>query len=116
MVRGPEFLQGVGNLVHNAVSFARTRVSVTTRWTRDWIEVEIADDGPGFPEMLLDELGSPFVSTRAGSRGHMGLGTFIAKTLLERTGAVVRFTNRPPAEGGGARVVVRWRNPVFRDT
>jgi two-component system sensor histidine kinase RegB len=116
MVRGPEFLQGVGNLVHNAVSFARTRVSVTTRWTRDWVEVEIADDGPGFPEMLLDELGSPFVSTRAGSRGHMGLGTFIAKTLLERTGAVVRFSNRPPAEGSGARVVVRWRNPVFRDT
>ncbi len=116
MVRGPEFLQGVGNLVHNAVSFARTRVSVTTRWTRDWVDVEIADDGPGFPEMLLDELGSPFVSTRAGSRGHMGLGTFIAKTLLERTGATVRFSNRSPAEGGGARVVVRWRNPVFRDT
>lgn len=115
MVRGPEFLQGLGNLVHNATSFARARVTVTTRWTRDWVEVEITDDGPGFPETLLDELGSPFVSTRAGSRGHMGLGTFIAKTLLERTGATVHFDNRPSSEGG-ARVTVRWRNPVFRDT
>jgi two-component system sensor histidine kinase RegB len=116
MVRGPEFLQGIGNLVHNATGFARERVTVTTRWTRDWVEVEVADDGPGFPETLLDELGSPFVSTRAGSRGHMGLGTFIAKTLLERTGAVVRFDNRPANEGTGAQVTVRWRNPVFRDT
>jgi two-component system sensor histidine kinase RegB len=116
MVRGPEFLQGIGNLVHNATSFARERVTLTTRWTRDWVEVEVADDGPGFAETLLDEIGSPFVSTRAGSSGHMGLGTFIAKTLLERTGAAVRFDNRPAADGGGARVTVRWRNPVFRDT
>ncbi len=116
MVRGPEFLQGIGNLVHNATGFAHARVTVMTRWTRDWVEVEVADDGPGFPEALLDELGSPFVSTRAGSRGHMGLGTFIAKTLLERTGAAVRFDNRPANDGGGARVTVRWRNPVFRDT
>jgi len=116
MVRGPEFLQGIGNLVHNATGFARRRVTVTTRWTRDWVEVEVVDDGPGFPETLLDDLGSPFVSTRAGSRGHMGLGTFIAKTLLERTGAAVHFGNRLAADGGGARVTVRWRNPVFRDT
>jgi two-component system sensor histidine kinase RegB len=116
MVRGPEFLQGIGNLVHNAVGFARRRVDVTTRWTRGWVEVEVADDGPGFPETLLDELGSPFISTRADRSGHMGLGTFIAKTLLERTGAAVRFDNRPATEGGGARVTVRWRTPVFRDT
>ncbi|HJQ59092.1 MAG TPA: ActS/PrrB/RegB family redox-sensitive histidine kinase [Vineibacter sp.] len=116
MVRGPEFLQGIGNLVHNATGFARTRVDVSTRWTRDWVEVEIGDDGPGIPETLLDELGTPFISTRAGRSGHMGLGTFIAKTLLERTGATVRFDNRPTSEGGGAQVLVRWRNPVFRDT
>jgi two-component system sensor histidine kinase RegB len=116
MVRGPEFIQGIGNIVHNATSFARKRVTVTTRWTRDMVEVEVADDGPGFPETLLDDLGSPFVSTRAGSRGHMGLGTFIASTLLERTGATLRFENRPAVQGGGARVTARWRNPTFRDT
>jgi two-component system sensor histidine kinase RegB len=46
----------------------------------------------------------------------MGLGTFIASTLLERTGATLRFENRPAVHGGGARVTARWRNPTFRDT
>ncbi len=35
----------------------------------------------------------------------MGLGFFIAKTLLERTGARMEFTN---GKGGGAIIVVRW--------
>lgn len=116
MVRGPEFLQGVGNLVQNACGFARSSVLITTRWTAAWVEVAVEDDGPGFPDTLLDELGAPFLSTRDGTDGHMGLGVFIAKTLLERTGAVVRFDNRPPSVGGGARVTARWKNPVFRST
>jgi two-component system sensor histidine kinase RegB len=35
----------------------------------------------------------------------MGLGVFIAQSLLERTGAHVSFTND---DGGGAHVVVEW--------
>lgn len=116
MVRGPEFLQGVGNLVQNACSFAQSTVTITTRWTAAWVEIAVEDDGPGFPETLLDELGAPFLSTRDGTDGHMGLGAFIAKTLLERTGAVVRFDNRSLSAGGGARVTARWKNPVFRST
>jgi two-component system, sensor histidine kinase RegB len=91
-------------------------VLITTRWTAAWVEIAVEDDGPGFPETLLDELGAPFLSTRDGTDGHMGLGAFIAKTLLERTGAVVRFDNRPLSAGGGARVTARWKNPVFRST
>jgi two-component system sensor histidine kinase RegB len=114
-LRSPEIMQGIGNIVQNAVSFARREVRVTTRWTRDWSEVEVVDDGPGFSEALLDELGTPFISTRQGQEGHMGLGVFIAKTLLERTGANVTFGNRS-ATGGGAAVSVRWPNPVFKAT
>ncbi len=113
-VRSPEFMQGIGNIVQNAVSFAREEVHIATRWTTEWSEVEVADDGPGFSEALLDELGTPFISTRQGEGGHMGLGVFIAKTLLERTGATVSFGNR--SSGGGAAVVVRWPNPVFKAT
>jgi two-component system sensor histidine kinase RegB len=40
----------------------------------------------------------------------MGLGVFIAKTLLEHTGASVAFANRP---GGGAKAVVRWPRPAL---
>lgn len=114
-VRSPEIMQGIGNIVSNAVSFARHEVGIHTRWSVSWSEVEVSDDGPGFSEALLDELGTPFISTRQGEEGHMGLGVFIAKTLLERTGATVTFGNRPGSTGG-ALVSVRWPNPVFKAT
>ena len=114
-VRSPEIMQGIGNIVQNAVSFARHEVEIRTRWTAAWSEVEVSDDGPGFSQALLDELGTPFISTRQGEEGHMGLGVFIAKTLLERTGATVTFGNRRGTTGG-AQVSVRWPNPVFKAT
>ncbi len=114
-VRSPEIMQGIGNIVQNAMSFARHEIHIATRWTTEWSEVEVSDDGPGFSEALLDELGTPFISTRQGEEGHMGLGVFIAKTLLERTGATVIFGNRRSAQGGAA-VAVRWPNPVFKAT
>jgi two-component system sensor histidine kinase RegB len=114
-VRSPEIMQGIGNIVQNALSFAKKEVHVHTRWSMEWAEVEVSDDGPGFSQALLDELGTPFISTRQGEEGHMGLGVFIAKTLLERTGATVTFGNRS-GNLGGAAVVVRWSNPVFRAT
>ena len=112
-------MQGIGNIVQNAMSFARHGVRIATHWTVEWSEVEVVDDGPGFSEALLDALGTPFISTRQGQEGHMGLGVFIAKTLLERTGATVTFGNHDDDQGGppaGASVVVRWPNPVFRAT
>jgi len=114
-VRSPEIMQGIGNIVQNAVSFARHEIHIATRWTTEWSEVEVSDDGPGFSEALLDELGTPFISTRQGVEGHMGLGVFISKTLLERTGASVSFGNRG-GDQDGAAVVVRWPNPVFKAT
>jgi two-component system sensor histidine kinase RegB len=114
-LRSPEIMQGIGNIVQNAVSFANGEIQIATRWTTEWSEVEVSDDGPGFSEALLDELGTPFISTRQGVEGHMGLGVFIAKTLLERTGASVSFGNRSARESGAA-VVVRWPNPVFKAT
>lgn len=114
-LRSPEIMQGIGNIVQNAVSFATRQVHIAMRWTTEWSEVEVSDDGPGFSVALLDELGTPFISTRQGVEGHMGLGVFIAKTLLERTGASVSFGNRSTGPGGAA-VVVRWPNPVFKAT
>ena len=59
----------------------------------------IEDDGPGFPAEVLDWLGEPFLSTRR-DEGGLGLGIFIANTLLARTGAKVHFDN---TERGRAR-------------
>ncbi len=108
--RTPELLHGLGTLIQNAVQFAKTRVAVETGWDEAEARVTILDDGPGFSQMVLAELGEPYVSSRSGGGGHMGLGVFIALSLLDRGGAAVAFDNRPE---GGARVVIRWDRAIL---
>lgn len=103
--RTPELLQGLANLIDNAMDFARSEVRLRATWDRDEVRLEIADDGPGFALEVLGLLGEPYVSTRRG-RGGMGLGVFISKTLLARTGGSVSFRNR--RRGGGATVAIAW--------
>ena len=103
--RSPEIIHGVGNLVQNALQFAERHVEVEAAWDDESVTLVITDDGPGFSSHLLGRLGEPYISQRSDSSGHMGLGIFIAETLLERTGAGVTFSNR---RQGGARVEIRW--------
>lgn len=99
--RRPEIIHGLRNLVQNAVDFAHANVWVDGRWDEDRVSVRIIDDGPGFAPHLLARIGDPFLgrkrpvgedARRPGYEG-MGLGLFIAKTLLERSGAEVSFAN-----------------------
>src|SRR5437762_2848809 len=103
--RSPEIMHGLNNLIQNAVQFAHSEVSVTIHWDKATVTVEVADDGPGFPVNLLGRLGEPYLSTRAGAANHMGLGIFIAQSLLERSGAELTFDN---LVDGGAHVVISW--------
>ena len=103
--RSPEIMHGLNNLIQNAVQFARAEVSVAIHWDKTNVAVDIADDGPGFPAHLLGRLGEPYLSTRAGEANHMGLGIFIAQSLLERSGADLTFDN---LVDGGAHVVISW--------
>ena len=119
--RNPGVLYGLGNLVENAVDFAASKVDVEALWSNDAIKIVIGDDGSGFPAHVLEQLGEPFVTTRrAQSEGPdatdehvgMGLGFFIAKTLLERSGARLELANRPSPDGG-AVVTVVWPRAKF---
>jgi two-component system, sensor histidine kinase RegB len=121
--RRPGVIYGIGNLIENAVEFAREHVQVSARWSLREVVITIADDGPGFPIDLMDSLGEPYVTTRparsgvgsAGAYGKatgLGLGFFIAKTLLERSGADVTLENRIRPESG-AIVRVRWSREAF---
>ncbi|MDO8360063.1 MAG: ActS/PrrB/RegB family redox-sensitive histidine kinase [Devosia sp.] len=105
-------LYGLGNLIENAAQFAKSAVTVEAGWDKSSIGVTITDDGAGFPDDLIARLGEPYLTTRARNAapegdapGGLGLGIFIAKTLLERTGARLSFENAP---GGGARVRIAW--------
>jgi two-component system sensor histidine kinase RegB len=109
--RLPEVLHAMISIAENAVDFAHSEVLVTARFDDKTIGIEVRDDGPGFAPDILLKLGEPYVTSRPGGEnsrsGHlgMGLGFFIAKTLLERTGATVAFRNSPK---GGAIVTARW--------
>jgi two-component system sensor histidine kinase RegB len=116
--RNPGMLYGLGNIVENAVDFARSLVRVDASWTNEAVTIFISDDGPGVAQHVLARLGEPYVTTRGGQRaegetgGGLGLGLFIAKTLLERSGAALAIVNRPPpATGARARVV--WSRLAF---
>lgn len=112
-LRNPSVLYGLGNIVENAVDFAASRVEVSARWDADKVEIEVLDDGPGFAPEILTRLGEPYVSSRSAEReatsegGGLGLGFFIAKTLLERSGARLTLGNRVGGERG-ARVRIVW--------
>jgi two-component system sensor histidine kinase RegB len=108
--RSPEIMHGLGNLIQNAAQFARHAVDVTISWSEDTAAVDIVDDGPGFPQAVLARIGEPYISGRGGEAQHMGLGIFIAESLLERTGARVSFANLPD---GGAQLVVEWRRATL---
>jgi two-component system, sensor histidine kinase RegB len=117
--RNPAIVYGLGNLLENAVDFARARVEVGAQWNEDTIEVTIGDDGPGFAPEIMDRIGEPYVTSRKRTSDQtdetpagLGLGFFIAKTLLERSGATLAFENRAfPARG--ALVTVRWSRSDF---
>lgn len=108
---------GLGNIIENAVDFARGRVLVETRWTAERVTITITDDGPGFSSESLARIGDPYLSRRerptGSSGGGLGLGLFIAKTLLERSGASIDFGNRPREAGRGARVEIAWPREVL---
>lgn len=118
----PEMRYAIGNLIQNAADFARARVRVAAMWDSERVVVRVRDDGPGFATDVLARLGDPYVTTRPSpaaltdeqlgpaqpaqdQHAGMGLGFFIAKTLLERTGASMTFGN---AFDGGASVTISW--------
>lgn len=119
--RIPELLHGLGNIISNAADFARSRVSIRAEWSMSELHLSVEDDGPGFDPEILERLGEPYVTSRPGSyalgttelgpsdafsaQHGMGLGFFIAKTLIEQTGGIVKTQNNDSA---GALVLLGW--------
>jgi two-component system sensor histidine kinase RegB len=119
--RAPELLHGLGNIIENAADFARSRVRVQAGFDAAQLRVSVEDDGPGFAPEIFERIGEPYITSRPGhyalgeselgpsaelgQHEGMGLGFFIAKTLLEQTGGTVKAVN---LGGQGARVSVAW--------
>jgi two-component system sensor histidine kinase RegB len=116
--RNPGLLYGLGNLVENAIDFARSEVRFMAQWDQTTVQVTIEDDGPGFAPDIFVRLGEPYLTTKTGRRAKteegsgLGLGLFIAKTMLERSGATVEASNLEAPETG-AGIKIRWARKSF---
>lgn len=125
VLRRPEIIHGLRNLIQNAVDFAHERVEIDISWTESRLNVRIVDDGPGIPASVIGRIGDPFVRRRRTSKDQenrpsyegMGLGLFIAKTLLERSSADLNFANGQSSESEsdhvGAIINVSWPRPAI---
>lgn len=117
MRRNAGVVYGLGNIVENAVDFARSRVLIRVSWSERGVRLAILDDGPGFAPEVLARIGDPYMSNRESrdrqAGGGLGLGLFIAKTLLERSGAAIQFGNHREEFGPGAVVEIRWPHAAF---
>lgn len=129
IIRRPEIIHGLRNMIQNAVDFATSKVWVESSWTKESVTITISDDGYGYPPNLLGRLGDPFLGAKIGKENRqgyegMGLGLFIAKTLLERTGAKISFSNgdrnqtsaHSKREASGAIVEIYWPRKKVEST
>jgi len=119
--RNPGVVYGLSNILDNATDFAASQVTIEASWNPHEVFIEIRDDGPGYAPDILLRVGEPYVTTRSAAErteadsdegGGLGLGLFIAKTLIERSGAELTLTNAaPPSTGAVARIV--WPRRAF---
>lgn len=107
--RTPEIIYGLRNFIGNAVKFSNKKVEIELTSNKNNIFIKINDDGPGFPEDLINVLGEPYIKSKSkeiNGKSGLGLGTFLGKTLLERQGAEIIFSNRD--SNSGASVKITW--------
>ena len=105
--RSPEIIYGLRNFIGNAVKFSNDKIQVEIISSNEIVNIIIHDDGPGFPEDIVNVIGEPYIKSKEKSpKSGLGLGTFLGKTLLERQGAILGFENNN--KYGGASVSIKW--------
>ncbi|HMC80891.1 MAG TPA: ATP-binding protein [Acidimicrobiia bacterium] len=104
--------QVVSNLLENAVKYASNGIPIEVRATADgpWVEVAVADGGPGIPpedrERVFEEF---FRRDTGGGQGGVGLGLAISRAIVEAHGGSMWVGDTP---GGGA--TIGFRLPLAR--
>ena len=109
--RSPEIIYGLRNFIGNAVKFSKTQVKIELISDKTIIEIIIQDDGPGFPDDIIEMLGEPYIKSKSSlvdQNAGTGLGTFLGKTLLERSGAKLSFSNINN-KGASVKILIECR-------
>jgi len=110
--RKVEVIYALRNIIDNAIKFANKTICIEIYNANKKIEININDDGKGFRQDIIQKLGEPYIKSNLVPRDKngLGLGVFISKTLLERTGAKISFKK---SSLGGALVTVVWDESSF---
>ncbi|MCD2325106.1 PAS domain S-box protein [Sphingomonas sp. IC-56] len=102
------------NLIRNAMQALRNSdrpdrlVTISSRKLDDqMVEIAVADNGPGIPTQILENMFTRFTTTKGG-RGGMGIGLSISKRIIEAHGGALSAANQ--AEGGA---VFRFTLPMI---
>ncbi len=107
--RSAEMIYGLRNFIGNAIKFSKSKVNIFLMSNNKEIKIIVNDDGPGFPNDIVEKLGEPYIKSRSpelSTNSGLGLGTFLGKTLLERQNAKLLF--KEDKNLGGASVVISW--------
>ena len=113
--RTPEIIYGLRNFIGNATKFSKSKVSIFLKSNEKKVTITINDDGPGFPDDVINILGEPYIKSKSiavSSNSGLGLGTFLGKTLLEKQGGSLSFTGDNKL--GGASVVITWDTKILK--
>ena len=106
--RKVEMIYALRNIIDNAIKFSNTIIEIEIFSQNKKIGINISDDGDGFRQDIIQKLGEPYVNSTLVDKNKkgLGLGIFISKTLLERTGAKILFQK---SSLGGALIKVIWK-------
>ena len=107
------------NLLSNAIKFSPEKSTVYLRVDRESEEriyISVENEGPGFPQAVLDRLGDPFNTAQTGipfiRQSGTGLGLAITDTLMQRMGGTFTARNTPE-RGAFACLVFKATEPSF---
>ena len=97
-VRPRALTRAITNIVENGVKHGSV-VTVTLKAAASGVEIEVADDGPGIPAALRDQVFEPFFkadSARTQINAGFGLGLSIAQDIVKRHGGDISLLTHEP--------------------
>lgn len=98
------------NLIGNSARFVKHTLSLQIEVTADSLWLRVLDDGPGYPDSLLQKGPKPF-ETASSNDTHFGMGLYTSQLLCEKHGGCLILENNT---NGGARATAvfhLFKNP-----